>query len=422
MTAPTATARRAQRWSPPSLITAALVINVVAAISAALLPLRRLMAVTATNDWWSYQAAEWLINYGGGPVRRGLAGELIKAVPGFSDRQVVTAVVAALIVAVPAVYAVLIASVVRRTAAAWPVLMWAVPGGVLLGLWQGEWLEFPDAVLMFATRKELAFTLALLVFALGVTRVGDARRVSWALGYGITLMVLAWVHEGLAFVYAVAGALLAWLAAGGVRVWPSGDSRAVPSGAVMSVLAVLVPAGIGVVATLPFSEPSPNQLEQMWASVDSETRAWLGDRLPGPFELMGYSLAEARDYAGGIVFNSEGIALWSVVAVFVIGWTCAAAILIDCSRASVRTTFLVALVMGAAIAPMLPVAIDWGRFIVIAATCTGIVLLARQRLEPPDARPAPLTAVSVVTAGLLIALLGLQGVPEAGSPFDGTPP
>lgn len=422
MTAQVATDQRVARWGPPIVLTLALVVNAAAAIAAAALPLRRLLAPTSTNDWWSYQAAEWLINYGGGPVRRGLSGELITSVPGWSDRQVVTGLVATLIVAVPVVYAVLVAGVVRRTGSAWPVLMWAVPGGVLLGLWQGQWFGIPDALLMFATRKELAFTLVLLIFAVGVTRARASRRLTWALGYGSALFILAWVHEGLAFVYAVAGALVAWLAGGGVERWPSGPVRGIPATSIKAMVAVLVPAGIGVIATLPFSEPSPAQLDRMWASVDAETRAWLGDRLPAPFELMGYSLSEALEYAGGIVFKAEGIALWSVVAVFVIGWTCAALILIDCSRTSVKTTILVALVMGAAVVPMLPVAIDWGRFVVIAATCTGIVMLARQRLDPPAARPAALSAGSALVAVVMVLLLTLQGVPEAGDPFGGSPP
>lgn len=400
-------APQSRRWP----ITAALVANAVFAIAAAALPLRRIVEALDTNDWWSYQAAEWLINYGGGPVRRGLAGEVLLGVPGVEGRVATTVLVGSLVAAVPATYAMLIGSVVKRTASIWPVLLWAVPGGVFLGLWQGQWIDLPDSVLLFATRKEHAFLLLLLIFALVSTATQEPRHARWwALGYGFTLMIMAWVHEGLAFVYAVAGAVVAWL-----TVAARGGSTLRDRG--IGALAVLVPAGLGVVATLPFAEPTDTQLEQMWVAVDAPTREWLGDQLPGPFVLMGYSLTEAREYAGGIVFNSRGFLLWSVLAIYVVGWTCAALILTDCSRAGVRATFAIAGVMSLAVVPMLPVAIDWGRFIVIAAGATAVVALARQRLNPPTARPAPISLATALVAATMLVLLASVGIPEAGAPF-----
>lgn len=413
MSAQPAPQRESRQW----LLTAALFANVVLAIAAAALPLRRLLEALDSNDWWSYQAAEWLINYGGGPVRRGLAGEILLGIPGVDGRVAVTVLVGFLVVAVPTLYAVLIGSVVTTTKAVWPVLLWAVPGGVFLGLWQGQWIDLPDSVLLFATRKEHAFLLLLLVFALVATSIrGRAHVHRWALVYGLSLMVMAWVHEGLTFVYAIAGAVVALIVVttarvAGVRAATTLRERA------GAVLMVLVPAGLGVVATLPFAEPSDAQLEQMWAAVDDPTREWLGGQLPGPFVLMGYSFTEAREYAGGIVFNSRGIVLWAVLAFYVVGWTCAALILTDCSRAGVQATLLIAGVMCVAVVPMLPVAIDWGRFIVIAAGTTAVVALARQRLTPPSARPAPLSPTTIIVAVIMLVLLASVGIPEAGAPF-----
>lgn len=395
------------RWQ---LVTAS-VVNIVLALAAAALPLRRLIETLDVNDWWSYQAAEWLINYGGGPVRRGLAGEVLLSLPGVPGRVAVTMLVGTLVVAVPVAYAALIASVVRRTSSVWPVLLWAVPGGVFLGLWQGQWLDLPDAVLLFATRKEHLFLLLLIGFALFVTAASDLQRTRRrALAYGLLLMVLAWVHEGLTFVYAVAGALLTWIAVGSVH---GSDRRA----RLTAPLAVLVPAGLGVAATLPFAEPSDAQLSQMWEAVDAPTRDWLGGQLPAPFTLMGYSLAEAREYADGIVFNGRGLLLWALLAVFVLGWTCAALILTDCSRAGVRATLLIAAVMGVAVVPLLPVAIDWGRFIVIAGGATAVIALARQRLALTTARPAVVSMVTLLLAAAMLFLLASVGIPEAGAPF-----
>lgn len=395
------------RWQ----LLVASVANVVLAVAAAALPLRRLIEAYDDNDWWTYQAAEWLINNGGGPVRRGLVGEVLLSIPGTEARVVVTGIVGTLMIAVPTAYAWLIGSAIRRSGAIWPVMLWAVPGGVLLGLWQGQWLDLPGELLLFATRKEHAFLLLLITFALLVTATDDARTMRrWALGYGVVLMVMAWVHEGLTFVYAVGGALLAWFA---VDALATADVRA----RVSAALAVLIPAGLGVAATLPFAEPSDAQLEQMWAAVDEPTREWLGGQLPAPFVLMGYSLSEAREFAVDNVFDGRRVLMWAVLAVYVIGWTCAALILTDCSRSGVRTTFVAAAVMSLAVLPLLPVAIDWGRFIVIAASATAVVVLARQRMHPPEARPAPVSPATLVIAALMGVLLASVGIPEAGAPF-----
>jgi hypothetical protein len=323
----------------------------------------------------------------------------------------VTALVGTLMVAVPAAYAWLIGSAVRRSGAIWPVLLWAVPGGVFLGLWQGQWLDLPDDLLLFATRKEHAFLLTLILFALVITSTRDVVTIRrWALGYGFVLFVMAWVHEGLTFVYAVGGALLAWLVVGTLA---NSDVRARAT----TAFAVLIPAGLGVASTLPFAEPSDAQLEQMWAAVDAPTRDWLGGELPAAFELMGYSLAEARAYADEQVFDGQRVLLWAVLAVYVIGWTCAALILTDCSRSGVRTTLMAAGVMALAVVPLLPVAIDWGRFIVIAASATAVVVVARQRMQPTGARPAPVSPVTVLVAVVMVLLLASLGIPEAGAPF-----
>ena len=387
----------------------ALLANAVLAVAAAALPLRRLLDAYQANDWWSYQASEWLINNGGGVVRRGLAGDMLLSVPGVEGRTAVTVFVGVLMVAVPAAYAWLIASVIGRAGAVWPVLLWAVPGGVFLGLWQGQWLDLSPDLLLFATRKEHAFLLLLIIFALLVTSTSDTRMMHrWALAYGLVLLVLAWVHEGLTFVYAVAGAMLVWLAVGVVT---QGSWRIRAGGA----LAVLIPAGVGVVSTLPFAEPSDAQLQQMWAAVDEPTRGWLGDRLPAAFELMGYSISEARAYAEQSL-EGRGL-MWAVLAVYVIGWTCAALILTDTSRAGVQVTLVSAAVVSLAVLPLLLVAIDWGRFMVISASATAVVVLARQRLGPPTARPAPLSLTTALIAVVMLALLASVGVPEAGAPF-----
>jgi len=383
----------------------AVALNWVFAVLAAALPLRRLIGAYDDNNWWRYQAAEWLINFGGGPVRRGLSGQILISVPGVSDKLAVTVLVGVLVVAVPIAYALLIGSVASVNGSIWPVLLWVIPGGVLLGLWQGKWLDLPEGVLLFATRKEHAFLLLLSCYALVVT--GHRHRwARWSVLYGLALVPMALVHEALAFVYAVAGALIAVTAAA-----PDRRER------VRAALMVLVPPGITVVASLPFASPDRDQLERMWAAIDPQTQTWLGDRLPGPFELMSYSLTEALQYAGGIVLNPRGASLWFVLAVYVLGWTWIALALVDRSPEARKYSAGVAVVMVLALFPLLPVAIDWGRFIVIAASSTVVVSLARQRMRPPTRDPAPISLLTVAIAAVLVGALAFVGIPEAGAPF-----
>lgn len=408
MTLTTTQAELSRRWRQPHLW--ALALNWVLAVLAAALPLSRLWDAYQDNQWWRYQAAEWLINFGGGPVRRGLSGQVLISVPGVPARTTVTMLVAFLAVLVPVLFAVLIGVALRRDRQLWPLLLWGVPGGVLLGLRQGQWIDLPESVLLFVTRKEQLFLAVLLGFSLFLIR----RRWSLnsiALGYGLVLFPMAFVHEGLTFVFAVAGAWLAMSAAavGGVSMWHAKQ--------LMVGVRVLVPAALGVLMTIPFASPDRAQLERMWQAVDPETRMWLGTQLPGPFELMGYSFGEALEYAGAVVLNPRGIALWSLLAAFAWLWSLAALWLTDTSPAGVRFTLATLGVMILAVLPLLPVAIDWGRFIVIAALTTVVVVLTRQQLPGASARPAPMSVGPVLVSAALLGSLALLGIPEAGAPF-----
>lgn len=389
----------------------AMVLNWGLAVFAAILPLDRLWEAHRSNEWWRYQAAEWLINLSAGPVRRGLSGQVLINIPGVPARTTVTILVGVLAVLVPLLFAMLIAVVMRRCQQLWPMLLWGVPGGVLLGLRQGQWIDLPESVLLFATRKEQMFLALLLGLSLLLLR-GRWPIKSLALGYGLVLLPMAFVHEGLTFVFAVAGAWIAVTAAAGgalSSIWHKGH---------LAVAArVLVPAALGVLATIPVASPDRRQLEGMWRAVDPGTRQWLGDQIPGPFELMSYDLTEALKYAGDIVVNPRGIALWGMLAVFAWGWTWAALWLTDTSGAGIRYTSMTLALMVVAVLPLLPVAIDWGRFIVIAALTTAVAVLTRQAVRATSTQPAEFGLRTAIVVTVMLVSLVFVGVPEAGAPF-----
>jgi len=376
--------------------------NAVLAAVAIAVPLDRLRVAYPTNDWWSYQASEWLINFGGGFARRGLAGELLRMVPGVEDRLAVTVLVGTLMVAVPVLFGLLVQRSMMLLGVGWPLLLWGVPGGLLLGLLQGEWLPLRGDYLLFATRKEYLFTVVLLAFALGVSRSRHPTR--WALGFGLVLVPLAFVHEGLTFIYALAGAALAAIVLARDRPW-------------RGAAAVLLPAGMAVLLTVPFASPGAQQQQQMWAALDGPTQQWLGGQVPGPFELLGYSVSEARDYAAQATLPAEIFVQWVMIGAFVLAWTVLALLLVDHSISGLRATMLTAGLMAVAFVPLMIVAIDWGRFFVIAATCTAIVGLARASRFSGSVTPAPLNPLTIAGAVLMIGALALVGVPEAGPPF-----
>jgi hypothetical protein len=397
---------------PPPARLAVLTVNWVAAFLAAYVPTRRLLSAwgAQSNEWWSYQASEWLINFGGGPVRRGLAGYVFTQIPVASARTVVTWVVIAVVVAVAVLFALLIAMVITKSQSAAPLLLWGIPGGVLLGLWQGQWIDLPESVLLFATRKEQAFFLVLLLFTVLVAR-RRFRLTTLALTYGLAMFVLAFVHEGLAFVYAIAGA---WLFVTADVLTSTGR---IGLQQLRVAARVLVPPAVGVLFTVPFASPDRQQLEGMWSAIDPETRGWLGNSIPVPFELMSYSLPEAFEYARQAVLNPRGVWLWFLLAVVVLGWTLVALWVTDTSRDGVRYTLLTLALMLAAVAPLLLVAIDWGRFIVIVALNTATLVVARQLLNPATVRPATLGWRTAAVVTVLLAVLSVVGIPEAGAPF-----
>lgn len=402
--APPVATRTRKRARTAGLLLASL-LNVVAAVAAAVAPLRRILAPGDVNGWWNYPANEWLINYGGGPVRRGLAGEVLRHLPLPSDRLAVTVLVASLAVVVPLLFAVLVQMVIRRRSSAWPLLLWGIPGGLLLGTWQAAWLPIMEEQILFATRKEYAFTAALLLLAIGLRRTTHITLL--AALFGAAMACGALVHEALVMPFVVAGSALVYFA--------QRDDIRLRAFAVMwaPVLLALV-----WVASLP--TPGNAEIGQQWLALDIETQSWLGGEVGWPMKWLGLSLLYAVKATAATMLYPDMFHSWASVCVFAVGWTLAALAFLDHSRAGRRAVFTVSGLISLSVFPMLVVGIDWGRFAVVVAMCTAIVGLGRQlhSAPPPSRRPRGLAA-AILAAAVLVALLGFVGVPEAGPPLGG---
>lgn len=392
-------------WRPALGAAVFTLLNVALAIAAILAPLQRMVAANEAevNPWWGYTAAEWLLNYGGGPVRRGLAGEVLRHLPFESDRVATSVVVVGLMVTVPLLFAVLVQLAGRATRAGWPLLLWGLPGGLLLGTWQAEWLPLSDSQILFATRKEYAFFAALLLLAIGLGLSHHIRLM--AIAFSAAMVAGALTHEALTIPFTVAGVALVYFA----------GQRTSQQRTNLAIIGVPATLAVGVAAALPTSTDA--RIAEQWGTLDSATRQWLGGDLPWPFRWLGFTLHDAVESTIVYMLRPEMLPVWLMLGVVVAGWTVAALALVDRSGAAFRSTLAVAGVMTVAVLPLAAVGIDWGRFIMIAANCTAIVMLGRQLHRPRLARPARLSVVTVAVAATLIATLAFVGVPEAGPPL-----
>jgi hypothetical protein len=243
-------------------------------------------------------------------------------------------------------------------------------------------------------------------------------------------MVLgALTHEALTVPFAVAGGALVYFAGQKLALGEQGGPprqdhlrsnsglgrRTSPQLANLAIIAVPVGVAVGFAALLPTAADA--RLARQWGALDAPTREWLGSDVPWPFRWLGLTLNHAVESTIVYMLRPEMLPVWLVLGACVAGWTVAALWLVDRSAGALRSSLAVAGAMAVAVGPLAAVGIDWGRFIVIAATCTAVVLLGRQLHHPPLARPAPINAATVLVAAGLVATLAFVGVPEAGPPL-----
>lgn len=379
-------------------------VNASFAIIAAVVPLRRILADGDVNTWWNYTANEWLINYGDGAVRRGLGGEILRRLPLDSDRTAVTVVVAGLAVLVPLLFAVLVQLVIRSRRTGWPLLLWGIPGGFLLGTWQIAWLPISDTQVLFATRKEYAFAAVLLALAIALRLT--ARVMLLAVIFGLAMGAGALVHEALVLPFAVAGsALVIFAQRNGLRL--------------RTLAAIWLPVIAAVLVAIALPDPDSTSIQRQWSALDEQTRSWLGGEIGWPMRWLGLDLPYAVKATAATMANRDMLLPWLALCLFSVGWTLAALRLVDTSGRAFRASLAVGAGVTVAVLPLVALGIDWGRFAVVVATCTAIACLGRQLHDPPESRAAGNGTGPIVLAAVLVGLLALIGVPEAGPPLGG---
>ncbi|MEL6264725.1 MAG: hypothetical protein AAFR52_03605 [Pseudomonadota bacterium] len=300
----------------------------------------------------AYRVLDWAINYADGFVRRGLFGEAMLAVEGATGLAILHQV-AALQVALYAAFLAGVLMLVRRAAS---------PAGAVLLLYSPALLLFPVASWHSAGRKEVLFLAAFAWLCAALARPGRDGRLPLTVFLAFSpLWVLA--HEAM-FLFMAWAFCLFLVLGGGVRdALRLAPVVVLPAAALAA--AVLVPTDratvVAVCAALEGRLGSP-PLERLCASGDSAV-IWL-----------------ANDAATGIavVEKELGAMLASLAPVLLLSGL--AFLPLRPALAALTTGQRQRLALGAALAvaaslPLFVVAVDWGRWIHVHATCLALVAL-----------------------------------------------
>ena len=339
----------------------------------------------AALAWWQiaieqhdFSLDEWLISYAGGPVRRGPTGSLVFAaseLAGISPRHVVLA----LVLLINAVFLVAVAGLVRPIRghpATWFIL-------------------FSPAILLFPTfdpdgshRKEILL-FAVLATSLAISVAGRPRTAIRTFALSAPVIVL--VHEGLA-AYLPYGLVLVGLAHPDRR-----DARWIAAGIVAAgaatTLAIAYPGDPSHVAAICRQATDWPDLKRATDCPGIGAIGWLAHGTEVPDLFQSEARRELVDWIlPAILVPLLGFlpALWSLRKVErPLHWLATGAVI--SMLCSVALFF---------------VAIDWGRFVHIHATCLGLCLLAllhRAQIKDAPARTRPIPALIAAAAVLIYA-------------------
>lgn len=405
-------------------------LNVVALVLSLVPTTLRVLGSLGSNDSWAYAATEWLINNQGGTTRRGLAGDLLLAVPVVSDGTALVITVLALALAVSGGFAALVARVIRTTDSPWPLVFWLLPGGLILGTLQANVHGMTIAATDFSMRKEYLFLAILLAVVLASLRWSSRRAWPWiALPASLVLAAGVFVHEGLAV---VVGACTVYYL---LRLHPNPPApmMTLPGPAVTRrypvptamVLAAPAMVGLGIVSAITAYGGADRRAT--WRSVDVITRDWLPSDtvsmwgvdtgLPSAVWWLG------SDTSGGVqavatgYLHSGAWRAWAIMAVTMVVWVGAAGWLVNRNPRGLARNLATVAGIAALLVPLAVVAIDWGRWLVLLGLLASILFLSRPVSPDYPPAPAPITSrTKALVVGLVLIALAMV-IPVAGTDF-----
>ena len=328
--------------------------------------------------WSVYGYSEWLINYSGGFVRRGLAGEIIAWLAGGdSALRIATDLVFALYVALALLFLCLALMSARSRAGA-ILLSIVIPGGIAAMARDNG----------FYFRKEILFLVVLQVACLlfmamhrATTRFAQqVMLVSLLLVVFAGALVLPFVHEGYVFYGAPAVfILLLYL------------TRAFPEKAYLKFLLLLYPLlPIGGFMIAWFFKGNEATAIAIWHSLAQSDRLLMAPAAPwkpfGAIMTIGYTVLNGLAHSAIIVLEG-GFWFWALIAacVFLLLTVFTCLLYGEEDRASEAAASLSVLpLLFIGVLPVFVVTSDWGR--IIASVSLSYLVLAyalKGRVLPP---------------------------------------
>ncbi len=367
--------------------------------------------------WMSYYAAD----YAHGFVRRGLAGELVRAAPGHYF-----AVALGLRWLSTAVYLCALAMVAGVVLAGRP---WS--GRRLLVAMLIPLLPFGIPFAAYSARPDLfgAAALALFSCALMVAR-SRAVATAWCAAYGAATAALTLVHEAVGLQFAL-GAVLAVIVLGGTLKKGLGALLAVVPGVVTSV-AVGAFGRHDVGAQLCGSVPHhlmPNPFATVTSPttllryiIDGRTRQtdyhdWVCRNVMPNYDN---GIGDAIRAVGHIgIVGLAMSALFGAAAVVATMWGLgnASGVPLDAFAAAVRGRMVWAIAALLSVGPVFLTGYDWTRWLTVVAFDVGVVFILFAARRPEiEQEPPPKALRSFALLAIALAVIPIGTVPGFGGP------
>ncbi len=369
--------------------------------------------------WSNWSFSEWLINYQGGFVRRGLAGELIRWLAG--EGQPTVKIVNGLVFSVFASLCGLLLCLIALSRPVTPVtavMLLLVPGGIY-GMLFGNEIYF---------RKEMVFHVYLAavatLFLLAVRSEGSS--VSQPLRILTIILIIAgsavlpFLHEAFLFMSAVPTSVIVyWIA----------SRRSKPIG--WSIAAVYLVVVVAQFVALAMFKGNATTASAIWASINSDDQKLISSDgvIGGGIMAIGWDAWSAamlplQVLASGTAWN------WAFMIAASAGYlvTMAFALQKSAKESRARAAW-VAILYGICLAGSLPLYIfgwDWGRWIAVVNLSVAILICAGEfNQELPVPAGVLLTSRFGYPRSLILCLAILFGltfeIPECcivgGEPF-----
>lgn len=317
--------------------------------------------------------ADWLVNYAGGFVRRGLSGEIIQQIAGGNPAIVVTNVI---VFAIFAAFALGLCGLLAASTKRWSItaLVLLAPGSIFAMATGND----------FYYRKEVLFHLCLVLSALlvvGIAKTSEPRAKA-ALLHGLTgfitvvFAVVPFMHEGFIFLSAPAHLLLLYFA---------GRHTGAKTGNIIAALAFV---SIAIFCFTALFKGSTGTAAIIWNSLSSVDRHLINPAAPGvPVGGIGaIGLSLTRAFQDVFAMLATGYAwFWLPPFVFLSGCgLLISKLAIEERRGAANSIWWyldLYLLVFLCSAPIYLLAIDWGRWLSSNFICYVVVLVVCLQLE-----------------------------------------